>query len=66
MERTIQVSTTTGETKTVTLEEAEKIIQDTYNDPIGGLVVDTRTNEVIWHLGPETEKIMIVQMLGGG
>jgi hypothetical protein len=66
MERMIQVFTTTGEGKTVTLTEAEKIIQDTYNDRIGGLVVDLRTNQVIWHISPNVEKIMVVQMLGGG
>jgi hypothetical protein len=66
MERTVQVFTSTGEFKTVTLPEAEKIIRDTYDDRIGGLVVDMATNEVIWRLGPNVEKIMIVQMLGGG
>jgi hypothetical protein len=66
MDRTIQVFNNSGEMKIVTAAEAEKIIQDTYNDSIGGLVVDMRTNEVIWNLGPEVEKIKIVQMLGGG
>ena len=66
MERMIQVFTTTGEGKTVALTEAEKIIQDTYNDRIGGLVIDLRTNQVIWHISPNVEKIMVVQMLGGG
>ncbi len=66
MERMIQVFTTTGEVKTVTLPEAEKIVQDTYNDRIGGLVVDLGTNQTIWRIGPDVGKIMIVQMLGGG
>jgi len=66
MERMIQVFTTTGEVKTVALEEAEKIVQDTYDDNIGGLVVDQDTNEVIWRIGPKVAKIKIVQMLGGG
>ena len=66
MERMIQVFTTTGEGQTVTLPEAEKIVQETYDDQIGGLVVDLRTNKVIWSIGPDVERIMIVQMLGGG
>jgi hypothetical protein len=66
MERIIQVFNSSGEFKTVTEAEAKKIIEDTYNDGIGGLVVDMRTHEVIWTLGPEVEKIKIVQMLGGG
>jgi hypothetical protein len=66
MERIIQVFTTTGEVKTVTLPEAEKIVQAAYDDPIGGLVVDLTTNQTIWNIGPDVEKIMIVQMLGGG
>jgi hypothetical protein len=66
MERTIQVLTITGESKTVTAAEAEKILQETYDDRIGGLVVDMATHEVIWSISPGVEKIMIVQMLGGG
>jgi hypothetical protein len=66
MERMIEVVYMTGEVKTVTLSEAEKIVQDTYSDNIGGLVLDLGTNEVIWNIGPDVEKIMIEQMLGGG
>jgi hypothetical protein len=66
MERIIEVYNTSGEKKTVTASEAEKIVQATFDDNIGGLVVDMRTHEVIWKLGPEVEKIMILQMLGGG
>ncbi len=66
MERMIQVFNNSGEMKVVTAAEAEKVIEDTYSDSIGGLVVDMRTNEVIWKLGPDVEKSKIVQMLGGG
>ncbi len=66
MERMIQVFTTTGDGQTVTLTEAEKIVRETYDDRIGGLVVDLRTNKVIWSIDADVEKIMIVQMLGGG
>ncbi len=66
MERMIEVYNSSGEMKTVTLAEAEKILQDTFNDSIGGLAVDMRTREIIWKISTEVEKIMIVQMLGGG
>jgi hypothetical protein len=66
MERMIQVFTTTGESRTVTLAEAEKIVRETYDDQVGGLIVDLRTNKVIWDIGPDVVKIMVVQMLGGG
>jgi hypothetical protein len=66
MERMIDIYNSSGEMKTVTLAEAEKILQDTFNDSIGGLVMDMRTREIIWKISPEVEKIMIIQMLGGG
>jgi hypothetical protein len=66
MERMIEIYNSSGEMKTVTLAEAEKILQDTYNDNIGGLAIDMRTHEIIWKINPEVQKIMIMQMLGGG
>jgi hypothetical protein len=66
MERMIDIYNSSGEMKTVTLAEAEKILQDTFNDSIGGLVMDMRTREIIWKISPEVERIMIIQMLGGG
>jgi hypothetical protein len=66
MERMIWVYNSSGEKKAVTVSEAEKIIQATFDDNIGGLVVDMRTQAVIWEISPEVEKIIIVQMLGGG
>jgi len=35
------------EVREITIQEAEKIPEDTYKDPVGGLVADTRTGEVI-------------------
>jgi len=55
------------EIREVTLQEAEKILADTYNDPLGGLVADARTGEVISRISPDVEEIIIIeQMLGGG
>ncbi len=55
------------EVKEVTFQEAERIIEEVYNDSVGGLVADARTQQVIFRLGAETEEIIILeQMLGGG
>jgi len=68
MERTIKVHTLGKEkVEEVTLQEAERLLENVYNDPVGGLVVDVRTGEVIWPIGPEVEEIRILeQWLGGG
>jgi hypothetical protein len=56
-----------GETREVSFEEAREILEKTYNDPLGGLVADARTGEIIWQIGPDTEEIVIIeQMIGGG
>jgi len=55
------------ETKQVTLQEAEKIVEEVYDDPIGGLVADAKTRQVIWKVGPDVEEILIMEkMFGGG
>ncbi|HEY77578.1 MAG TPA: hypothetical protein G4O09_00500 [Dehalococcoidia bacterium] len=55
------------ETKEVHLEEAEKILKESYADPMGGLVYDRRTGEVIEEIGPNIEEIVIMDhMIGGG
>lgn len=56
----------TKETKELSLEEAEKILEEAYTNQVGGIVIDTKTNEVLWRIGPEVEEIMVVQMMGGG
>ncbi len=54
-------------TKEVTLQEAEKILKDTYADPRGGLVSDHKTGEIIWEIGPNVEEVFIIDhMIGGG
>ena len=55
------------ETKEVHLEEAEKILKENYADPMGGLVYDRKTGEVIGEIGPNIEEIVIMDhMIGGG
>ncbi len=55
------------EIKEVDLEEAERILKETYADPLGGLVTDRRTGEVIWEIGPNIEELFIIEhMIGGG
>ena len=68
MTRKIKVRTLgSKEIREVTIQEAERILEDTYNDPVGGLVADARTGEVIYKISPHIEQIVIMeQMLGGG
>jgi hypothetical protein len=55
------------EIREITLEEAEKLLRDIYRDPLGGLIADAATNQVIYRLTPEIKEIIIIeQMLGGG
>lgn len=55
------------EIKEVNLEEADRILKETYADPLGGLVADRRTGEVIWEIGSNVEELLIIdQMIGGG
>jgi hypothetical protein len=57
----------TGENQQVTLAEAEKILEENYNDPEGGIILDARTNRAIARIGPNVEGIIIMeQMLGTG
>ena len=63
MPRTIKVSTACGDhwdIIEVDLEKAQRILEDTYNDPSGGLVVDAKTMEVIWHIGHNNGEGIIV------
>jgi len=68
MPRTIRVRILgSDEVKEVTFQEAEKILEDTYNDPLGGLVANARTREVIFRLSADIDEIIVLeQMLGGG
>lgn len=51
----------------VTREEAMKIMEEVYDDPIGGLVANAKTRQVIWKLEPDVDEILIMEkMFGGG
>jgi hypothetical protein len=55
------------EVREVSLEEAERILQETCTDPLGGLVADRKTGKVIWEIGPDVEELSILDhMIGGG
>ena len=55
------------EIKEVSLKEAERILKATYADPMGGLVSDRKTGEIIWKIGPDTEELFILDhVIGGG
>ncbi|MEJ2739484.1 MAG: hypothetical protein P8105_06625 [Dehalococcoidia bacterium] len=57
----------TGETREVMLSEAEAILEENYNDPEGGIILDARTNRAIARIGPDVKGIIIMeQMLGTG
>jgi len=70
MARTIKVHTFGlfgTEIQEVPLQEAKRILFDTYNNDLGGLVVDGKTREVIGKIGPEVEEIIVIPTaLDGG
>lgn len=53
-------------TKEVDLCEAERILEETYADPFGGLVVDKRSGEIIWEIGPNVEELLVINTIMGG
>jgi len=57
----------TSQVREVSFEEARKLLEETYDSALGGMVADARTGEVIWRIGPDTDEILIIeQMIGGG
>lgn len=55
------------EVKEVDFREAERLLKETYADPMGGLVADKKTGEVIWDIGPDVEELYIIDhIIGGG
>lgn len=68
MERMIKVRTIgKGTVQEVTLQEAQRIVEEIYNDRVGGLAMDAKTGKVIWQIGPEVEEIKILEQsfIGG-
>ena len=70
MARTIKVHVSGRhgtEIKEVNLREAERLLKETYADPMGGFAADKGTGEVIWEIGPEVEELLIIDhIIGGG
>ena len=55
------------ETRKVSRQEALKIMEQVWEDPIGGLVANGKTRQVIWKLEPDVDEILIMEkMFGGG
>ncbi len=50
----------------VGLEEAMKILTETYSDPVGGLVVNKETGEVIVEISPDVKELLIIDHIVGG
>ena len=51
----------------VDFQEAERIMKETYANPLGGLVADGKTREIIWEISPDIEELFIIdQMPSGG
>ena len=55
------------ETRQVTRQEARKIMEQVWEDPIGGLVANAKTRQIIWKLESDVDEILIMEkMFGGG
>ena len=66
MKRRIKVRFSSGGEKEVTVEEARRILDETYSDPLGGLVSDARTEKVIYQIEPDLEEIFVLDTIIGG
>jgi hypothetical protein len=68
MEKTVKVRFIGGkEVREVTPEEAQQILENTYNDPVGGMVIDANTGKTVYRIVPGISEIIVIeQMLGGG
>jgi hypothetical protein len=66
MERKIRVRFASGGEKEVTVEEARRILGETYSDPLGGLVADGKNNEVIYRIDLDIEEIVVLDTIIGG
>ena len=51
----------------MTVEEAKRILDETYSDPMGGLVANGRTSEIIYRIDPDVAEIIVLDtVIGGG
>lgn len=67
-ERTIKVRYfyTGGEAKLVSEEDAKRILSETYNSTYGGLIVDLKTNTVIYEINSDVDDILVLEGLAAG
>jgi hypothetical protein len=54
------------ESRELPREEARKIMEEIYLDSGGGLVFDGKTNRLIYEIEPDTEEIVVLEMIIGG
>ena len=54
------------ESRMLSPEEAETILNAAYEDPLGGLVTDGTTGAIISCISPETKEINISEIMGIG
>jgi hypothetical protein len=68
VEKTIKVRYIgSREVREVTLEEARKILESTYDDAMGGMVADAATGAMIARIDDNVNEILVIEhMLGGG
>jgi DNA-binding protein YbaB len=50
----------------VSIEKAQKLIDETYSDEMGGLALDAISNEVIADISSDTKEIILMQQMFGG
>ncbi len=50
----------------MTAEEAKRILGETYDDPLGGLVADAKTEKVIYQIEADLEEIFVLDTIIGG
>jgi hypothetical protein len=55
-----------GETKEVSEEDAKRILSETYSSTYGGLVVDVKTNKVIYQINSDVEEILVLEGIVAG
>jgi hypothetical protein len=55
-----------GETKEVSEEDAKKILSEIYNSTYGGLIVDLKTNRVIYQINSDVEEILVLEGIAAG
>jgi hypothetical protein len=53
--------------KEVSLEEAQKVVAQTYADAVGGFVANRKNGEIISQITPDIDELIIVDhVIGGG